>query len=336
MHRIKVSLVLIVTVILVSIAIVCLMFRPLQSSAVPIMFQIKLGASSHLIAEDLARKSLIRTPLAFSLLTRVTGTSRDLKAGTYRLSGAMSLLQIFYCLRDGKTIMRKFVVPEGKTLDEIAQNYEQSGFGSADQFRQAVRDPNWQVKYTIESDFLEGYLFPDTYYFRDGVSAEIVIQTMLERLDRKWTDKMTKAAESIGMSRHDIITLASIIEMEATLSEERAVISGVFHNRLRLGWRLDADPTVIYGLGDPGRLLTKSDLKRDTPYNTYVHRGLPPGPICNPGESCILAALYPEDVPYFFFVAINGVRHHFSESLQEHQSMIVEIKRKNRDRSFRR
>lgn len=328
MHKVAVSLILIIFVILVSIAVAFLIFRPMQSSATPIIFQVKSGRSSRLIAEDLAHKNLIRTPLAFNLLTRFTGTSRKLMAGTYRLSGAMNSLQIFYCLRDGKAIMRKFVVPEGKTLNEIAQIYEQSGFGSGDQFRQAARDPNWQVKYNIESDFLEGYLFPDTYYFGDSVSAETVIQTMLKRFDRQWTDNMKKAADAISMSRHDIITLASIIEMEATLSEERAVISGVFHNRLRLGWRLDADPTVIYGLGDPKRPLTKSDLKKDTPYNTYVHRGLPPGPICNPGESCILAALYPDDVPYFFFVAIDNISHHFSKSLQEHQRMIGEIKRK--------
>ena len=336
MHRVAVLLILITTVILVSTAIVFLVFRPMQSNAEPIIFQVKLGRSSRLIAEDLARKNLIRTPLAFSLLTRFTGTSRDLKAGTYRLSGAMSSLQIFYCLRDGKTIIREFVVSEGTTLNEIAQIYEQSGFGSADQFQQVVQDPSWQIKYDIESDFLEGYLFPDTYYFRDGVSAKTVVQTMLKRLNQKWTDEMTKAADAVGMSRHKIITLASIIEMEAALDKERTVISGVFHNRLRLGWKLDADPTVIYGLGDLGRLLTKSDLKRDTPYNTYLYRGLPPGPICNPGESCILAALYPDNIPYFFFVAIGDGRHHFSKSLQEHQKMIRKIKRENRERGFRR
>ena len=328
MHKVAVPLILISFVILASTTTALLIFRPMQSSDTPIIFQVKPGRSSLLIAEDLAHKNLIRTPLAFNLLTRFTGTSRNLKAGTYRLSGAMNSLQIFYCLRDGKSIMRKFVVPEGKTLNQISQIYEQSGFGSAEKFRQALKNPNWQVKHNIESNFLEGYLFPDTYYFNDGISAETVIQTMLIRSNQKWTDNMKKAAEAISMSRNDILTLASIIEMEAALPEERTIISGVFHNRLRLRWRLDADPTVIYGLGSPKRPLTKSDLKKDTPYNTYVHRGLPPGPICNPGESCILAALYPDDVPYFFFVAINNFNHHFSKNLQEHQRMIREIKRK--------
>ena len=154
MHKVAVPLILISFVILASTTTALLIFRPMQSSDTPIIFQVKPGRSSLLIAEDLAHKNLIRTPLAFNLLTRFTGRSRNLKAGTYRLSGAMNSLQIFYCLRDGKAVMRKFVVPEGKTLNEIAQIYEQSGFGSADQFRQASRDPNWQVKYNIESDFL--------------------------------------------------------------------------------------------------------------------------------------------------------------------------------------
>ena len=138
---------------------------------------------------------------------------------------------------------------------------------------------------------------------------------------------MSEEAKSLGFSKHETVTLASIIEAEAGVPEERSLISSVFHNRLRRGWKLQADPTALYGLGNPDRPPTAADLRTDSPYNTYLHKGLPPGPICNPGIASILAALRPASADYMYFVAIGNGKHHFSKTLREHQNMINRIKR---------
>ena len=288
------------------------------------------GSDAVAIARQLIAAGIVRNRWVFRYATWKTKSASRLQAGEYKFDSPMTAIQVLEKIMRGRVHLRTITFPEGLTLAQMAEIFGASNFGTREEFYASVQNTELVAHFDKEATDLEGYLFPDTYYFDDGVSAETVIQTMLTHSDQKWTDKMKKAADAISMSRHDIITLASIIEMEAALPEERTIISGVFHNRLRLRWRLDADPTVIYGLGSPKRPLTKSDLKKDTPYNTYVHRGLPPGPICNPGESCILAALYPDDVPYFFFVAINNFSHHFSKSLQEHQRMTGEIKRKKK------
>ncbi len=323
-------------------------FHPVDAKAKPIQLKIILGMSSKTIAQQLARANLVRNPLIFQLAAYFSGASRHLRAGTYQLSASMPLIQIIDHLKTGRFAMNRFVIPEGLTLAQIEGLWEKEGFGTAEEFHrvasrgEAFAIPNqrlsihqqtnasplqWRQKYSIKAETLEGYLFPNTYQISEGTPPRQAIEMMLNEFNRQWTDALREEAASLGLSTHEVITLASIIEKEAKCPDERPVISAVFHNRLRLGWRLDADVTVLYALGNPKRPLTSAELSVDSPYNTYLYKGLPPGPICNPGMASILAVLRPAPSAYLYFVAIGDGRHYFSTTLNEHQNMIHQIKR---------
>ena len=306
------------------IALMCL--RPVSRDAKPRISAISTGMSSKAIAKQLARENLIRSSMMFQLMSRFSGASRDLKAGTYQLSGSMTLMNIIDQLKAGRVETHRFVVPEGLTIAQIAQLWESEGFGTAEAFARVASSPQWRVKYTIEGETLEGYLFPNTFQLADGTPPHKHIEMMLDIFDRLWTSKLSEEAESLQLSRHEVVTLASIVEKEAKHAHERPLISAVYHNRLRRDWRLEADPTVLYALGNPKRQLTRVDLEVDSPYNTYLHKGLPPGPICNPGMDSILAALRPVSTSHLYFVAIDDGKHHFSTTLKEHKKMIRKIK----------
>ena len=306
------------------VALMCL--RPVGRDAKPRISSISIGMSSKAIAKQLASENLIRSSMMFQLMSRFSGASRDLKAGTYQLSGSMTLMKIIEQLKTGRVETRRFVVPEGLTVAQIGKLWESKGFGTAEAFARAASSPQWRAKYNIEGETLEGYLFPNTFQLVDGTPPDIHIGMMLDLFDRLWTSKLSQEAESLQLSRYEVVTLASIIEREAKHAHERPLISAVYHNRLRRGWRLEADPTVLYALGNPKRQLTRVDLEVDSPYNTYRHKGLPPGPICNPGMDSILAALRPVSTSHLYFVAIDDGKHHFSTTLKEHQKMIRNIK----------
>ena len=316
-----------------SLAIVITIFymirclSPVDANAKPIQLKIVRGMSSQAIANQLVHKKLVRSSWVFLFVTHLSRVSHRLQVGTYHLSGAMSIPQIIDHLRSGKVITHQLVVPEGLTVAEISKLWEKGGFGTAAAFNETASNAKWRSDYKIEGKTLEGYLFPNTYQFLDGAPAAVIIQTMLDEFERRWTPEMSEEAKVIGFSKHEIVTLASIIEAEARIPEERPLISSVFHNRLRRGWKLQADPTALYGLGNPDRPPTAADLRIDTPYNTYLYKGLPPGPICNPGIASILAALRPVSADYMYFVAIGNGKHHFSRTLREHQNMINRIRR---------
>ena len=299
----------------------------MEANAKPTQLKIVRGMSSQSIANQLVHKQLIRSSWVFLFATHLSGASHRLQVGTYHLSGAMSIPQIIEHLRSGKVITHQLVVPEGLTVAEIGKLWEKKGFGTAAAFNETASNSKWRINHKIEGKTLEGYLFPNTYQFPDGASAEVIIQIMLNEFERQWTTEMSEEARTLGFSKHEIITLASIIETEARIPEERPLISSVFHNRLRRGWKLQADPTALYGLGNPDRPPRAADLRTDTPYNTYLYKGLPPGPICNPGIASIRAALRPVSADYMYFVAIGNGKHHFSRTLREHQNMINRIKR---------
>lgn len=303
---------------------------PVDPNASTVQLKIVRGMSSQAIADRLAHKNLIHHPWVFLLTAHLSGVTHRLQVGSYRLSGSMSVPQIIDHLRTGKVITHQLAVPEGLTVVQIGKLWEKGGFGTASAFHGVASDPKWRLRYEIEGKTVEGYLFPNTYQFPDGASPEVIIQTMLDELDRRWTTKLSEEAKALGFSKHEIITLASIIEAEARVPDERPLISAVFHNRLRRGWKLQADPTALYGLGNPDRPPRAADLKVDTPYNTYLYKGLPPGPICNPGMASILAALRPTSADYMYFVATGGGKHHFSKTLREHQNMINRIRRNRR------
>ena len=305
---------------------------PPSSSEEIVNFKVSIGSSSRAISKRLVEQKLIRSEYAFRIIVRHRGTGKRLRAGNYALRRNMALWHIANEFEKGQVTLVSLTVPEGLTTSAIAQLWETTGFGTAAAFRAATESPRLLKQYGLEGKTVEGYLFPNTYKFANGTTAEKAVEMMLNEFKQQWAETFDEEAENLGLTQHEIVTLASVIEKEAQSKPERPRIASVFHNRLKRKWRLQADPTVLYALGNPKRLLTRADLSVDSPYNTYTHKGLPPGPIANPGLDSIRAALRPETTDYFYFVAIGEGKHHFSKTLSEHNRMIRKIRRASRER----
>jgi len=266
----------------------------------------------------LSENGFIRSQFIFQLTGILSGTSRSLKAGDYAINTGMSITDILKRLVAGETILYKFTIPEGFTVNEIARMWEEAGFGTSAKFLEATGDLSLRSKYGINSDSLEGYLFPDTYMFPSGISEKEAIETMLNQFVKEVSTVITKKPSEFNFSLHKVITLASIIEKEARIGEERPIISAVFHNRLKLDMKLESCPTVLYGLDYPDRSLTYDDLRNASlKCNTYVYKGLPPVPICNPGIKSIIAAINPTNDNFLYFVAKNDGTHYFTQNYND-------------------
>lgn len=287
-----------------------------RDSGVKVVY-IKSDTRSTEIADLLKRQGIIHDRFLFLVFTLFRGTSDRLKAGEYEFPSSMGLLDIIRILEEGKVLVHKVTIPEGATVWQIATVFDREGLMDRDRFLEMTMDPSVASFYVPEADTLEGFLFPDTYYFIRGIEGEEIIETIVQRFFRAFTRQDELRARELGMSLRQIVTLASIIEKEAVVDEEKRIIAGVFYNRLRRGMRLQADPTVLYGKRRQGRI-TRRDLRARHPYNTYVQNGLPPGPIASPGEAALKAALYPARVNYLYFVSKNDGTHHFSRTLKEH------------------
>ena len=304
--------------------------QPPTSSEEVVNFDVPVGSNSRTIAKRLIEKKLIRSEHVFRLAVRYRGTGKRLQAGTYVLRRNMALWDLLNEFEKGQVTLISWTVPEGLTTAAIAELWETSGFGTAAAFRKAAESQHLLDRYGLTDKTAEGYLFPNTYKFAKGTTTEKVVEMMLDEFKQQWTEKFEEAAQNLGRTRHEIVTLASVIEKEAQSDLERPRISSVFHNRLTRKWKLQADPTVLYALGNPKSPLTKADLQVDSPYNTYKYKGLPPGPIANPGIDSIVAALHPEKTDYLYFVAIGEGKHHFSKTLSEHNRMIRKMRRASR------
>ena len=273
-------------------------------------------------AADLYHRGLIRNVFKFNLYARLKGYDKKIKAGEYRLKPSYSPREILEIMVSGKVQLYKITIPEGYNLVQIADMMPAAGLGPARQFLEAANSSALAGEYGIPGESFEGYLFPDTYHFPRGVGPEKIIQTMVRRFREVFTAEWEKRAREKKMTVHQVVTLASIIEKETGAPSERPIISSVFHNRLKRNMRLASDPTVIYGIKDFDGNLTRKDLTTVTPYNTYKIKGLPPGPIANPGAKAIAAALFPADKPYLFFVSKRDGTHHFSKTYQEHEKAV--------------
>jgi UPF0755 protein len=235
--------------------------------------------------------------------------------------------EVLDALRNGKIIEYQVVVPEGYNLYQIGWTLAKTPLVSdPNLFISLVKKKEYVRSFGIEADTLEGYLFPDTYYLPKGIRVEDIPKRMVARYKAVFVDSYRSRAKELGFSEHQIVTLASIVEKEARITSERKLISAVYLNRLKKGMRLQADPTAVYGTKAWITKVTKQDLKRQSPYNTYLHKGLPPGPIANPGQGAILAALYPENVDYLFFVAQGDGSHFFSKDFEDHEKAIGRYK----------
>lgn len=281
------------------------------------------GARARDIATKLENRGIIRSKSVFLFLAKIERKSRSLKAGKYALSPHMNYFEILDKLEKGKVILRKFTVPEGMTIRRIAELWEKNNFGEKEDFIQAASRTELLNKLGINPESLgisnlEGYLFPETYRFADGTNANRVVSMMFKEFCKRFK-KLEVDEQKVKMSIHEIVILASIIESEAHVDEERPIISAVYHNRLKHNRKLESDPTVLYALGKYKKRLLYSELKVDSPYNTYKYKGLPPGPICNPGIASIFSAAYPAENDYMYFVAKGDGTHYFSQTFREHR-----------------
>jgi UPF0755 protein len=287
-----------------------------------VLVNVRPGQSLKATAAALYQKNLIKNSLKLVIIARLKGYDKRLKAGEYQLSAAMTPRQILAIMVKGEVKLHKLTIPEGYNAYQIAELVSQAGYGAPDEFDKIVSDAALVRKLGLEAETLEGYLFPDTYFFPKDVTMEKIISTMVQRFWSIFKPEWQDRTKSLGFSVHQVVTLASIIEKETGAAFERPRISSVFHNRLRKKMRLESDPTVIYGIIDFDGNLTRKHLKTRTPYNTYKIRGLPVGPIANPGRASLEAALFPEKTAYIYFVSKKDTTHHFSTNLKEHNRAV--------------
>ena len=292
--------------------------------ATPAVVLVSRGATLERVADDLAAAGVIRSALAFEVLARLRGDATRVQGGSHRLPGGLTAAEILDRLVSGSARIDFVTIPEGLQAQEIALLLENAGVGPAPALLTLMNDPDFAAELGVPASGLEGYLFPDTYALGPAPEPRDVLRRMVERFFEVWHANAAARASTHGLDLHRAVTLASIIEEEAVLDRERRTISAVFHNRLGRGMPLQSDPTVLYGVETrTDRRIRRSDLERDTPYNTYVIRGLPPGPIANPGRAALAAAVAPDPaVRALYFVARDDGSHVFSETLAQHNRAV--------------
>jgi UPF0755 protein len=294
----------------------------------PVRFTVPAGSGFGAVADTLASREVIRWPTLFRLYGRYTGAAQSVKPGLYEIRPGTPWSDILDRLVAGDVVRFSLVVPEGWTTAQIAQRIAEIAPVDPDSLHAMMLDSATAEAMRVPGPTLEGYLYPATYTFPSGTPPRAIVETMARRYRQVWTEALRARADSLGMNEREVVTLASIVEKEARRWTERDTISGVFHNRLRIGMPLQADPTVQYALGShQTRLLyAHIDEVADHPYNTYRRRGLPPGPIASPSEAAIRAALYPADVPFLYFVARPDGSHVFTRTLAEHNRARVQVR----------
>lgn len=285
------------------------------------------GTTFRAAADSLARAKVVGSARLFRVYASVSGHDRRIRPGTYLMSRGMSWGAVLDALTRGTGMIHTVTIPEGYAISDIAPLLARTLGVEEDSVLAAVRDSVLRERLDVPTPTLEGYLFPDTYSFSDGTSARSAVQTMVRRFEQVWDPAWKERLQAMAMTRHDIVTLASIVEKEAKLSEERPVIAAVYLNRLRTGMRLQADPTVQYARGAHAARLYYKDLRVDSPYNTYEHAGLPPGPIASPGRASIVASLFPASVAYRYFVAHPDGHHEFNVDYRSHERAVALLRR---------
>lgn len=320
----------VVVLILVTIHLYTRFFTPPIGAAREVVIMIPRGVSFKLIAKELNSAGIIRNARDFSLLASVRGAHRRVKAGEYHFTTPVRPLAVLNQLVAGMTIQHRVTIPEGYTIEEIGILIEREGVAKKEEFIEKARDAGFVASRGLEGDSFEGYLFPDTYRLTKEAPVEEIIDMMVARFKEVYTESMDARGAKLGLTRREIVTLASIIEKESGNSDERRRISAVFHNRMKRGIPLQSDPTVIYGIADFDGNLTRRHLRTRTPYNTYLLYGLPPGPIANPGKEALEAAVEPVKEGYLYFVSKNDGSHYFSKSLREHNRAVYKYQRHRR------
>ncbi len=285
----------------------------------PVRVIVPRGASFRVAADSMAASGVIRTAFLFRVYARLHGRDRQIQAGTYLLRRGTAWSDVVRALNGGSGIINRVTIPEGFTIAQITPVLVRALNTASDSVDVVVRDSALRARVGDPAPTLEGYLFPDTYVFAPGTSAREAVTEMVKRFEREWKPEYSVQAQALGYTRHQIVTMASIVEKEARLPEERPVIAAVYYNRLKDGMPLQADPTVQFALGHHTDRVLYRDLTVDSPYNTYLHPGLPPGPIASPGGASLRAALRPANVPFLYFVAAPDGHHEFRATMAGHE-----------------
>ncbi|UCE63431.1 MAG: endolytic transglycosylase MltG [Nitrospirota bacterium] len=304
-----------------------LLNQPIGESSQARIIEIPKGLSFHQIADRLRRENLIAHEWFFSGMARLKGEDRKIIPGEYELHAGMRPTEILSKLVKGRIYYHTVTIPEGYTIEQIANLLAAKELTDRAAFLRLTRDPNLIKSLKLQVPSLEGYLFPDTYFFSRPTSPDAIINTLVRRFWEVFSPALLARTRDLDMTVQEVLTLASVIEKETGLSQERPLVSGVFHNRLRKNIPLQSDPTVIYALKDFDGNIRKEDLLVESPYNTYLVVGLPPGPIANPGEEAIRAALFPTPTDFVYFVSRNDGSHEFSSTLAEHNHAVEKYQR---------
>ena len=307
------------------------LFVPSQPGGVNTEIEIPRGATFRQAVEILHDRKLIRDKNIFLLVGRLTGADRRIRAGFYSIWSNMSPLDIFKMIRSGQIIEYEIKILEGDTLLEISEQFEKTGIMKKEDFMTLAKNSDFLNSCEVEAKSIEGYIFPDTYRIPKGVPPEDALGSMIDKMREKFSYELLTRMEDLGMTENEVLTLASIIEKEAVTDPERPLISAVYHNRLKKNMLLQADPTAVYGIKSCREKITREDLLRMTPYNTYKIKGLPPGPIASPGLKSIEAALYPANVPYIYFVSLDDRTHQFSTTIKEHMQAVKQYRQRQQE-----
>ena len=301
------------------------LYRPLNIPGDKAVFLVERGEGASSVARTLKDRGYIRARLPFLAAYRLFFHPAKIKAGEYELTAPLRQKGLIDILVKGRVMLHPVTVPEGLTARETLPLFAPLLAGGEEGAESALRDTRPLVGVDDQAVDLEGYLFPETYFFPRGVSAAEVVGAMVDQFKSVFGERWRKRAAELRMSVRETVTLASLIEKETSLAAEMRLVSAVFHNRLKIGMKLDCDPTIIYAhklQGTYSGQLLRRDLALDSPYNTYLHAGLPPGPICSPGREALEAAIFPAAESYLYFVADERGGHRFSRTFSEHAAAV--------------
>ena len=309
------------SLLLLGFLLAFLFYPPLYGQGT-VEVKVERGEPLSSVVRKLKDHGVISNEKLFSLWARLWGLDKKIHWGLYRFERPLPPRRVLNQMMLGRGVFHRITIPEGLTAKEIAELLEKGALASKDRFFAEARSLEFLSLVGLEGKGIEGYLFPNTYYFTPFAAERDILVAMVEQFREIFNAQMKEQSKEIGLSLHEVVTLASLIEKETGIEAERPLVSAVFHNRLRAKIPLQSDPTVIYGLKSFSGSLMRKDLQSRSPYNTYRIRGLPPGPICNPGLASLRAALYPARVPYLYFVSKNDGSHLFSMRLGEHNQAV--------------
>lgn len=303
-----------------------LLHQPVNVSGQPVIFDVERGATLSSVAENLEQQGIIKSALAVRIYSKLAGHRLQVKVGEYSVSPALSAIENLETIASGKSVGRNLTVSEGLNVFEIADLYAAGKFGTREEFLKLAFDPQFATEVLgFPATSLEGYLFPETYSLTKFTTAKELIRNMVANYKQAYLE-VTAGKNLNGWTEQQIVTLASIIEKETGATQERPLISSIFHNRLKKKMRLQTDPTIIYGKalknGQMVIRISRADLTNPDPYNTYVIPALPPGPIANPSREAIAAAIEPATSEYLYFVSQNDGTHIFSKTYEDHAAAV--------------